>query len=289
MTEIVKHNSDVNLDDLQQMAKMLVLSGYFEASQNQAQGVAQMATKILAGRELGYGPFASVQGIHVIKGKPALSANLMAAAVKAHPRYDYRVRKLENDEVSIEFFENKESIGISKFTKADAIAAQTQNLAKFPRNMLFARAMSNGVRFYCPDVFYGNAVYTPEELGANVDGDGNISEFKVVTEPTITEHHGVTELAESTFATVNEKQVEPTKTATFKKFMAEGTTLFNGQWDTARHWMIEAYTQKTTPDNVRKSANDLTDDELNTLASSMKKSANWFKTEFAKQAAPGAA
>jgi hypothetical protein len=30
--------------------------------------------------------------------------------------------------------------------------------------MLFARALTNGARFYCPDIF-GGAVYTPEELG----------------------------------------------------------------------------------------------------------------------------
>ena len=45
---------------------------------------------------------------------------------------------------------------------------------KFPRNMLFARAISNGARWYCPDLFNGNAVYVPEELGAVVDGDGNV-------------------------------------------------------------------------------------------------------------------
>lgn len=174
MTEIVKH-SDFNLDELQRMANMLAQSGYFEADRDRTTAIAQMATKILAGRELGYGPFAAVQGIHVIKGKPALSANLMAAAVKAHPRYDYKVRKMENDEVIIEFFESKESIGLSSFTTKDANAAGTQNLGKFARNMLFARAMSNGVRWYCPDVFYGNAVYTPEELGATVDGEGNVT------------------------------------------------------------------------------------------------------------------
>jgi hypothetical protein len=177
--EITKY--DVNMDDLQRMAKMLAMSGYFEASGDASTQIAQMATKILAGRELGYGPFASVQGIHVIKGKPTLSANLMAAAVKAHPRYDYRVRKMDNDEVSIEFFEDKQSLGVSTFNKADANAAGTQNLGKFPRNMLFARAMSNGVRWYCPDVFYGNTVYAPEELGATVDDDGNVeARFTVV-------------------------------------------------------------------------------------------------------------
>lgn len=183
-TEIVRV-SDVDLEQLQRMAKMLAVSGYFEASQDATTAIAQMATKILAGRELGYGPFASVQGIHVIKGKPALSANLMAAAVKAHPHYDYKVRKMANDEVVLEFFEDRESLGLSSFSIGDANRAGTQNLGKFARNMLFARAMSNGVRWYCPDVFYGNAVYTPEELGARVDEEtGEIIEQQAFVKST---------------------------------------------------------------------------------------------------------
>ena len=156
--------SEMNLDELQRTARMLVASGYFDAKGTPDIQIAQLATKIMAGRELGYGPFASVQGIHVIQGKPQISANLMAAAVKSHPRYDYKVRKMEPDEVVIEFFENGESIGKSSFTKEEATKAGTQNMNKFPRNMLFARALSNGVRWFCPDVFYGQSVYVEGEL-----------------------------------------------------------------------------------------------------------------------------
>lgn len=59
------------------------------------------------------------------------------------------------------------------------------------------------------------------------------------------------------------------KSATFKRFMAVGTKLFNGQWDEARPWLIERYTTARTPNNIRKSSNDLTDAELNTLANVM--------------------
>ena len=48
------------------------------------------------------------------------------------------------------------------------------NWKKYPRNMLFARAISNGQKWYAPDVYNGVTVYTPDEMGANVDGDGNI-------------------------------------------------------------------------------------------------------------------
>ena len=170
--------SDVNIDELKRLGIMLATSGYFETAQKQDQAVAQMCVKVLAGRELGFGPFASVNGIHVIKGKPAISANLMAAAVKSNPRYDYRVRQMDNDGAKIEFFEivdgKRESLGVSEFTRQDAKAAGTQNMDKFGRNMMFARAMSNGVKWFCPDVFDGNVVYVPEELGATVDGDGNV-------------------------------------------------------------------------------------------------------------------
>ena len=175
--DIVKA-SEVNVDELYRVGKMLAISGYFDAKGNSDTAIAQICTKILAGREMGYQPFASVQGIHIIQGRPAVSANLMSAAVKAHPMYDYRVRQMDDKVCSIEFFQRNgdkwESLGTSTFTAEDARKAQTKNMDKFPRNMLFARAMSNGVRWFVPDCFNGNTVYVPEELGATVDGDGNV-------------------------------------------------------------------------------------------------------------------
>jgi hypothetical protein len=184
-TAIVKHvpAMEVDMENLKKMGNMLAMSGYFEKAADPTQALAQMCTKVLAGRELGFGPFAAVNGIHIIKGKPSVSANLMASAVKSSGRYDYKVKKMDATACEVEFFEivngKRESLGVSSFTDKEARAAGTQNMDKFPRNMLFARAMSNGVRWYCPDVFSGNAVYVPEELGEAVDQDGNIVEGKV--------------------------------------------------------------------------------------------------------------
>lgn len=176
------------LNVIQRTAKLLAASGYFGTERDATIAMAQVATKIMAGRELGFGAFASVNGIHVISGKPAIGANLMASAVKSSGRYDYRVREMTAEKCVIEFFERvgdkRESIGVSEFTKADAEAAGTQNMKKFGRNMMFARCMSNGVRWFCPDIFSGNAVYVPEELGAEVDGDGNVVDTTyTVTQP----------------------------------------------------------------------------------------------------------
>lgn len=199
MTNAIVKVEQMNLDDLQRTAKLLALSGYFDAKGNSEGAIAQLATKILAGQEMGYGPFASVQGIHVIQGRPTLSANLMAAAVKGHPKYDYRVRKMDDSAVTIEFFEGSQSLGLSTFTLEDARKAQTKNLDKFPRNMLFARAMSNGVRWYCPDVFNGNVVYTPEDF--DIDSEAGPAQSVRVVDTTTGE---ITESPDAIPATVAE-------------------------------------------------------------------------------------
>lgn len=167
----VKQNSSLtinSIDELRTISGMLSKSGYFQ----DAKDAAQCGVKILAGIEMGFGAFASMTGIHIIKGKPSAGANLMAAAIKKHPNYNYRVIEMTESVCKVQFYESGEECGVSEFTIEDAKKAGTQNLQKFARNMLFARAISNGVRWYCPDIFSA-PVYTPEELGAHVDGDGN--------------------------------------------------------------------------------------------------------------------
>lgn len=165
---------------LAELGNVLTKSRYFTDATDASQAI----VKVLAGRELGIGPIASMTGIHIIKGKPSLGANLLASCLKRSGRYDYRVKELTDKNVALEFFEviggKRESIGVSSFSLAEAQKAGTQNLDKFPRNMLFARALSNGVRWFCPDVT-GGPVYTPEELGASVNGDGEIIESSAKT------------------------------------------------------------------------------------------------------------
>lgn len=164
---------------LQQLGDILAKSGYFKDSQQAGQAI----VKVLAGRELGFGPIASMTGINIIQGKIGVGANLMAAAIRRSERYDYRVVTMTDKLCEIEFFEivngKRESIGKSTFTAEDAAKAGTQNMNKFPRNMLFARAISNGFRWFCADLS-GGPVYTPEELGATVNEDGEIIDAQPV-------------------------------------------------------------------------------------------------------------
>jgi hypothetical protein len=142
-----------------EMAKLFAESGMFPDTKTAGQAI----VKIQAGAEIGIQPFAAMSGIHIIQGKPTIGAGLMAAQVKGSGKYDYRVITQNEKACSIDFYQGQNKIGNSTFTIEDARKAQTKNIDKFPANMLFARAMSNGVKWYCPDVFAG-PVYTPEEF-----------------------------------------------------------------------------------------------------------------------------
>lgn len=183
MLEIQKSpNVLQSFDDVERAAKAMSASGFFPDSKEFAKAV----VKVLAGRELGFGAFASMSGVAVIQGKPVVGANLTAAAIKQTGKYNYRVVKHTDQECEIAFYEGSikpdNCVGISRFTMDDAKAANLttkDNWKKYPRNMLFARAISNGQKWYAPDVYNGVTVYTPDELGASVDEDGNIIEGKL--------------------------------------------------------------------------------------------------------------
>lgn len=164
------------MDDAERAARAMSASGFFADTKQASQAV----VKILAGAELGFGPFASMTGVNIIQNKPVLAANLIAAAVNRSGKYHYRVVKMTNTECVLNFFEGAEKIGTSEFTMNDAALAglaSKDNWKKYPKNMLFARAISNGQKWFVPDAFNGATVYTPDELGASEDADGNITNF----------------------------------------------------------------------------------------------------------------
>ena len=152
--------------DSMDIAQNFAKSGFFSDTKE----VAQAFVKIMAGQELGIPPFAAMTGVHVIQGKPAIGAGLIAGRIKGSGKYDYRVTKLDDTGCVIVFFQGGVQIGESSFTMEDAKAAGVTGNAtwtKLRRNMLFARAISNGARWYTPDIFAG-PVYTPEEMGVDV-------------------------------------------------------------------------------------------------------------------------
>ncbi|MFF9704121.1 recombinase RecT [Streptomyces griseofuscus] len=141
------------------------------------------------GRALGLDVVTTITTIHVIKGKPCQSADLMLGRTRSA---GHRVRiKSERTrcEVRIMRHDDPDDETVIEWTLDDAVTAglctlrndrpysrdqkgQPQPWERFPRAMLRARAIAEAVRTACPEVLHG-AIYTPEELGAVVDQEGN--------------------------------------------------------------------------------------------------------------------
>lgn len=182
-----------SMDELQRFCRAAMVSGVFDADKdrNADQLMAIAVMKAQYGMELGLPPVAALRGVIVgDSGKLELSAGAMAALIQRTGRYRYRVREHTAEACRIEFFDGAESIGESTFTLEDARQAEVRlktkngystNWTKFPRNMLFARALSNGARWFCPEIFFG-AAYAEGETAGVIPGDTD-HEIEVPRQP----------------------------------------------------------------------------------------------------------
>lgn len=177
---------DGEINRLYRVSRALAASGMFKDATSADQAFA----KILLGRDLGLSPTQALTGIHIVEGKPEIAAVTLAGFVQQHEDYDYEVIEHDADHCKIRFSRrNREGdwgvAGVSEFTMDDARKAQlVKEHAKapwnaHPRNMLFARAMSNGVKWFCAEVTRGVPVYHEGELErvpnlAEGEGDGPI-------------------------------------------------------------------------------------------------------------------
>ena len=140
------------------------------------------------GRALGLDVVTTITTIHVIKGKPTQSADLMLSRAR-EAGHKVRIRQEPGKcTVSIWRSDDPDFENAITWTYDDAVTAglcemrdnrpysrsqkgEKQNWEKYPRAMLRARAIAECVRSACPEVLHG-AIYTAEELGARVDDAG---------------------------------------------------------------------------------------------------------------------
>lgn len=146
----------------------------------------ELIMKVVYGQALGLDPATSLSSIHLIQGKPTMSATLMAGRVKQYGggKYRYEIVEKTDKKCTLRFYEliedwTKDGKQFKRwvehtpetFTIEMAKAAgldKNDNWKKYPSNMLFARCMSNGVKTYCPEVLSGLPIYTPDELDPSV-------------------------------------------------------------------------------------------------------------------------
>jgi hypothetical protein len=144
--------------------KVFADSGMFPDVKSAAQG----AVKVLAGKELGLSPMQAINSLYFVAGRLGIMAQAMAALIKKSGKYDYKIIEHSSEGCSIEFYRvngEKEKIGMTTFDKKMAAASGIINKdvwKNYPMNMMFARALANGARWFCPDAISG--FYTVEEL-----------------------------------------------------------------------------------------------------------------------------
>ena len=155
-----------SFEEIRGLADAFVKSGMFTDTKQLSQAI----VKIQAGQELGLPPVYAMQNINMIRNRLTTSANTMAMLVKKSGNYNYRIKEHHDKSCTITFFENDNGkwveVGDSTFTIDDAKRADLlkpdSGWVKYPRAMLFSRAISQGARLYCPDAIGG--VYTDEEI-----------------------------------------------------------------------------------------------------------------------------
>jgi len=121
---------------------------------------ADVFVTILAGQELGLPPMAALRGIHILKGKPILSADTMVGVVLGRGVATY-FQCVEETDASVTYETHRE--GSPKcvrmtWTMADAVRAGLSggdNWRKYPRAMLKARCKAALARDVYPDVLAG--------------------------------------------------------------------------------------------------------------------------------------
>lgn len=164
---------------IKEQSAILVNSGFLPSSIKLPEQAMAIAIK---GHEIGLPIMQSFAQISIIQGKPTLNAEGQLALIyKNCPGAIVNFIVLSNEECVIEAKRPGGKANTFRFTIEDARLAGLlgkDNWRKYPRAMLRSRCISEMARSLFPDAIAGMS-YTPEELGAEVDEDGEIIEIKI--------------------------------------------------------------------------------------------------------------
>jgi hypothetical protein len=181
------------------IAESLAMSGTFKGITKPAQAFAKM----IIGRDFGMSPAQAMQGLHLVEGQIMVHYAMLGQFIRSRREegYDYRpgwiklnpalpgadttervtVWMDEDDPTDtrevvgavVAFQAAGKPAGTSVYTMDHAVAAglvrPKSPWETAPRNMLLARAMSNGVKWYVPEVLGGLPIYVEGEIVAAPD------------------------------------------------------------------------------------------------------------------------
>ena len=152
-------NQLVHVNDIHTMAVAVVKSGLFGMKT-----VEQATALMLIAQAEGYHPALAARDYHIIQGRPTLKAETMMARFQQQGgRVEWKT--LTDTEVTAVFSHPSGGSASITWTFEQAKKAgltNKDNWKNYPRAMLRARVVSEGIRTVYPGVVLG--VYTPEEV-----------------------------------------------------------------------------------------------------------------------------
>jgi len=168
MTTEVQIYTPKTMVEYQDLGKIIAQSKMFEDVVDENRAV----VRIMAGAELGFPPVYSLTKIHMVKGKIALGYEAMARLIKSSGKYRYDVDEMSRERCQLTWYElvngmNWARVLENDFSIEDAkqagLVKDESGWTKYPREMLFSKALSHGARVVCPEVIGG--AYTAEDFG----------------------------------------------------------------------------------------------------------------------------
>jgi hypothetical protein len=154
---------------IKEQAAILVSSGMIPKSIRTPEAAIAIMIK---GREIGIQPMHAFSHIHIVEGKPTMSAELMMTMIlKNVPNAKIEFLEVSGEACRIRASRPATGSFEFSFTREDATKAQLMgkdNWKKYTRAMLRSRVVSEMARSMFPDALSGIS-YTPEELGHAVE------------------------------------------------------------------------------------------------------------------------
>lgn len=140
----------VNMRELRDVADLIFASKVYGDIQTKEAA----AIKVIAGMEYGFTPFQSMSMFDFIQGRPTLNAHGKATLINSSGDFRLKINELTATNCSISVVRKSDSgewkvINTETFSWEDAKTAELTNgknahsWKKYPRNMLFARCVSN--------------------------------------------------------------------------------------------------------------------------------------------------
>ncbi len=159
----------VSMKDLSDVSTLIFNSKVFGDLQSKEAA----AIKIIAGQELGFTPFQSMSMFDFIQGRPTLNAHGKATLINSSGDFRLKIKTLTSELCEIDVCRKSDSgewkvIGTNTFSIDDAKKAELttgknqHSWKKYPRNMLFARCVSNIWRWECAEL--NTRRFNPEQI-----------------------------------------------------------------------------------------------------------------------------